>query len=58
MIAIIFLIAFAMERFTFKKISLRHMTVIAMFGAISVVLTNVISYSIPIFGNVRLALGD
>ncbi|QEH61298.1 folate family ECF transporter S component [Spiroplasma chinense] len=57
-VALILVIALAMEGFTFKKISLKHITLISMFGAVSVILTNFIGYSIPIFGNVRLAFGD
>lgn len=57
-VIIIFVVALAMEDFSFKKITIRHITVIALFAAVSVVLTNVFSYSIPIMGNIRLALGD
>ncbi|ARU92304.1 hypothetical protein SCLARK_001870 [Spiroplasma clarkii] len=58
LIVCVFVIALAMEDFTFKKITIRHITVISLFAAVSVILTNLISYSIPIFGNIRLALGD
>ncbi|AHB35909.1 folate family ECF transporter S component [Spiroplasma apis] len=52
------IIALAMEKFTFKKISVKHLTVISTFGACSVVLTNILGYNIPILGNIRLAFGD
>ncbi|AOG60034.1 hypothetical protein SHELI_v1c00790 [Spiroplasma helicoides] len=52
------ILAFALEGFTFKKISIKHITIMATFGAVSVALTNFVGYSIPIFGNVRLAFGD
>ncbi|WP_338985216.1 folate family ECF transporter S component [Spiroplasma endosymbiont of Diplazon laetatorius] len=54
----ILFVALALENFTFKKISLKHITVISLFAACSAVLTG-LSYQIPpIFGNVRLAFGD
>ncbi|WP_339034261.1 folate family ECF transporter S component [Spiroplasma endosymbiont of Cantharis rufa] len=50
--------ALALENFTFKKISLKHLTVISLFAACSAVLTG-FSYSFPpIVGNVHIALGD
>ncbi|AHI52418.1 folate family ECF transporter S component [Spiroplasma culicicola] len=55
---VVLLIALAMEDFSFKKISLKHLTVISTFGAVSVVLTNIVGYSIPILGSIRLAFGD
>ncbi|QGS51516.1 folate family ECF transporter S component [Spiroplasma tabanidicola] len=57
-VAALFVGALALEKFTFKKISVRHITVMATFGASSVVLTNLVGYNIPILGNVRLAFGD
>ncbi|AUM62317.1 folate family ECF transporter S component [Spiroplasma monobiae] len=48
----------ALENFTFKKISLKHITVIALFAACSAIMTG-LSYMIPpIFGNIQIALGD
>ncbi|QHX36316.1 folate family ECF transporter S component [Spiroplasma sp. BIUS-1] len=54
----IFVCALALENFTFKKISLKHLTVISLFAACSAILTG-LSYKIPpVFGNVSIALGD
>ncbi|QBQ07288.1 folate family ECF transporter S component [Spiroplasma gladiatoris] len=57
-VATLFIAALALEKFSFKKISIRHITVMATFGAASVVLTNLVGYNIPILGNIRLAFGD
>ncbi|AGR41771.1 folate family ECF transporter S component [Spiroplasma diminutum] len=53
----ILICSLALENFTFKKISLKHLTVMALFAACSAVLTG-ITAKIPILGNIRLALGD
>ncbi|AUB31128.1 folate family ECF transporter S component [Spiroplasma floricola] len=58
LIMIIFVSALALENFTFKKISLKHLTVISLFAACSAILTG-LTYKIPpIFGNIHIALGD
>ncbi|AGR40762.1 folate family ECF transporter S component [Spiroplasma taiwanense] len=55
---LILLISLSIENFSFKKISIRHLTIIALFASCSAIMTG-LSYKIPpIFGNISIALGD
>jgi thiamine transporter len=49
----------AFEKFTWKKISIKHIVITAMLIAINVLLTNLLSYNLPSFtGGASVALGD
>ncbi|AHI53475.1 hypothetical protein SSABA_v1c00630 [Spiroplasma sabaudiense Ar-1343] len=58
-IFILFILAFFMEGWSFKKLNIKTISVISLLTAMSVVLTNFIGYSFPLFGGtVILAFGD
>ncbi|WP_338972437.1 HPr(Ser) kinase/phosphatase [Spiroplasma endosymbiont of Panorpa germanica] len=58
-ICIFFTLALFMERWSFKRLSIKVVSVLALLTSLSVVLTNFFSYSFPFFGGVIiLALGD
>lgn len=58
-VLIILIGSLAIEKFSWRKISTKHVVIIAMFIAINVLLTNLLSYNLPILpGGVSVALGD
>ncbi|WP_338970080.1 folate family ECF transporter S component [Spiroplasma endosymbiont of Labia minor] len=58
-VIILFVISLSLEKWTFKKLSIRIISIMGIMTALSVILTNLISYNIPLMGNkIMLALGD
>jgi thiamine transporter len=58
-VVMILIASLAIEKFSWRKISTKHVVIIALFIAINVLLTNLLSYNLPIIpGGVNIALGD
>lgn len=58
-VLLILLAALVIEKFTWRRISTKHVVIVSMFIALNVLLTNLLSYNLPILaGGVSVALGD
>ncbi|WP_338954875.1 folate family ECF transporter S component [Spiroplasma endosymbiont of Polydrusus cervinus] len=56
--AILFGIGFLLDYKNLKKINILTITITSLLIALSVILTNLIGYTIPIIGEIKLALGN